>query len=89
MTSGDSRQQFESNDQLLENAEQYMSWARRNYGNRPDGNDIARTAAMISMANSLLVVARQLVASEVQVTIDLPSEMLGQPGPESEQHGNS
>lgn len=50
----------QTNDELLAMAELFVDRARRNYGTREDGNEYAQTAALISLAGSVTVIARML-----------------------------
>jgi hypothetical protein len=49
-----------TNEELLDGAEKYLRFARKNYGGEMDGNEYSQTAALVSIANSALVIARLL-----------------------------
>jgi hypothetical protein len=62
---------YPTNDELLEQAEQKLTWAENNYGTKQ--NDLANTAALISLAKSALVIARALnEQQEMMREIQLP-----------------
>lgn len=50
--------QSPTNDELLFQAEQNLTWARNNYGKTH--NDLANTAALVSLAASALIIAKCL-----------------------------
>lgn len=60
-----------TNDELFSQAEQSLTWAQSNYGSKY--NDLANTAALLSLAASALVIARLLgEQTDMMHEIDLP-----------------
>jgi len=58
-------------DELLQHAEQSLVWARNNYGGQY--NELANTAALVSLAASGLVIARSIVAqTEMMAEVYVP-----------------
>jgi hypothetical protein len=67
-----------TNDDLLIQAEQKLEWARNNYGG--PHNDLANTAALVSLAASALAIARSIVEqTQMMAEVHLP-EMGGEQG---------
>lgn len=69
-----------TNEERLHNAERMLDYARNNYG-RPD-NDLATTAALVSLAGSAFVIARLLheQAQQGEQPMPLPDDLSGPNG---------
>lgn len=66
-----------SDDELLLQAEQSLAWSRNNYGGKY--NDLADTAALVSLAASALVIARAIrEQTDIMQEVQLPEVGGGQ-----------
>jgi len=70
------QEQPPTNEELLQQAERYFGFARRNYGRDEDGNEYAVAAANIAQAAAAIVIARVLNQQGVMPEAEVPKQVI-------------